>query len=320
MDKKMKLKHSSPKKNSFLRIGSVLIIFILAIILGLYVNNYARKGHYAGVISIRPNVRELQTKLTEQQLILESLQNKVQDLSSGKEKITNYLVLMEIDHLIQIAKFYLFAEKDVRTAIKFLADAELSTVDLKTPAALTIREALIRDIKNLENIPDVDMIKVAMQIAALNQQISTLYNLPKSLMPPTSDRESIKATTKDKSQNWQSRFWQQALKSIKSAFIIHHLPQDSLPLLPEQNYHMVLEMQSKLQLAEWGWVHYQKAFYQANLQQLVNLLQNYLPRAEANGLTNILLKVKGLQKINPPEIALNILDNSQHAVQTALKQ
>lgn len=293
------------KKTSVILI--VLIILVIATVLGGYF--WKRFGKETS-INYAATIAELQNKLTQEQVAIQSLQDQNAAQKREYAKTTSWKQIA-IEHLIRMADLTLNTSRDVKTALAFLLEAKKYTSEAEE---LAISHALNKDIASLQAVPVADIEELVLKIDTISQQVDTLPVISPQITPAST------ASTTPEAQPTQmfNRLLTSIVKALKNIVIIrHHAIEPILP--PQQITILRLNIQAKLLQAELAAMQRQNNLYQACLTQVIDLITKHFACNNTPSTAGVLQALQELQRINlQPE--LPTLTESLMAIQKAIQQ
>ncbi len=116
---------------------------------------------------------------------ISELQNKTQALARQSEQALSQLenmegkrpsdwLLAEADYLVRMAGRKVWLEKDIKTAIMLLSNADERLSELSDPSVLPVREKIAKDIQMLRQLNPVSRTSVALAISGMLSQVESL--------------------------------------------------------------------------------------------------------------------------------------------------
>lgn len=212
------------------------------------------------------------------------------------------LLLNRVYYLVQTAKMALVL-KNPTLALDYLNEANGMLADSANPFFIKIHNALNSDINKLKGVAYANIADVALKIEVVNGLMMELISAPKDL--EASSQKAEEKNTSEKRWGWRN-FWQQSSEMLSRAFIIRRQQQGKPTfLLYEERYELILNLQSKMQIAAWAILHDQDQLYKANIEQTITILQNnarYFPGASVNKILLSLQGLKGVVKTIPLDL------------------
>lgn len=245
-------------------------------------------------------VKKAQMQQEQWQNVIQELQNDAQKIKFTKAKYWRPLV---IEHLVQLADLTLSTTKDPKLALSFLQAAKQYADD---PELSIIRQALNKDIANLQSVPAVDTSELVLKIEELSQKIIFLPLITQqftTLQKRKSDSDSSAELSRAKTV--VQHFLARALSALKDLVIIRRQVTAPLPL-PEEEAVLRGEIRIKLVQAELAIMQRQNKLYQRCLEQAINWVTRCFA-ANQVVTTEVLASLKELQNIDlEPKLPLSI--------------
>lgn len=172
---------------------------------------------------------------------------------------TDDWLIAEAEYLLRLANQRLNLEKDWQGALAILIAADSILLETKNPQLDSIRLILANEIVTLRAVPAVDITGAVSRIQAVQEQITLLEWVPRSLPKDVAKIE----TSDDKVElsPWE-KFLDKAWKGLNSIVRIRDngkaLP---APLTPDQYYYLQQNMQLMLEQAQVALVRQQAELY-----------------------------------------------------------
>lgn len=199
------------------------------------------------------------------------------ELSNMEGKRPADWLLAEADYLVRMAGRKVWLEKDIRTAIMLLKNADTRLGELADPSVIPVRELIANDIQTLRQINPVSRTSVALTVSGMLGQVDNLA-LDTFEKPSTEKSQDLSESPKD---------WQQNLKqvwnNIVDDFISVERTETAVKPVMSQQEQWLNREQLKLQLmqAQSAAVAAQPELYQQSLQNALQLLENKYDNEDA---------------------------------------
>jgi uroporphyrin-3 C-methyltransferase len=292
---KAKTNHHPIKTISWL---IILLIVIAAIGLAIF--------HYKYV---KQNIDTLKQNLEQQSLTLSQIsQQQNKQINDNQSAITQLRqqtstdaktwIIPQIKSLIWHANLMLNYEHNIPITIILLKKADAYLQQLSDTKSFNLRKILAEDIAALQALPTIDTNGIYLHLHALNQEIR---KAPLIATTNTNNKQpdttATETTTATKKTTWKS-FFGKSLDNIKNVIVIRHHQQPVQPLLTDQQRDLLnLQIQILITQAQWALLQQNNTVYQASLQQIKQLLQQYFLQNNSH-IKSILNELTKLQKIN----------------------
>lgn len=245
---------------------------------------------------------QLQAKINQQQLEIQALQNMLQKTTTTSMQQSTEIKLIEIEYLIRMANLILETSQNLKDAEKFLLLAkEYATA----PEFTALHSALTKDILSVQNTPSVDIEGAMLRLEIATKQVTNLTLFPEKT---PDNKNSCSKTVTSPANNLTQNIWQKSLHSVKNALarlvVIRHQAVEPLPD-PNQINIIKINIQTKLQEAEWALLHKQNRLYKAALLQVIDWVKRYFATSnQTQILLNNLQELRGLDlEIQLPTLA-----------------
>ncbi|MEC8482939.1 MAG: uroporphyrinogen-III C-methyltransferase, partial [Pseudomonadota bacterium] len=167
---------------------------------------------------------------TEQALI--DISSKINKLSNADK---NDWLLAEAEYLIRLANQRLLLDKDTRSAISLLSNADTILAGLEDPLMFATRKAVAQDIQALKSVTSFDIEGRYLQLSALYDQVATLPQREPS-KAWLAQQASAEAAPDQTSSSAIKQLLQEAWQGIKSLVVINYDQKPIKPLLPPAEY------------------------------------------------------------------------------------
>ena len=237
------------------------------------------------LLSKQANTTEI-TALRNKLAQLDSLeQSRVNTLAQLEQKIVslgqnqpNDWLLQEAEYLIRVASRSLWLEKDTRTAISLLNDANLRIAELNDPQFLPLRQIIQQDIAKLELLPKLKTDEVILKLMTLAQQTQQLP-LTKANNAASTNKE-IDLQLTENASDWRENL-AKTWHNITAKFLtISKKTADSKALMsPEFTQNLRENLNLKLQTAIWAASKMNQGVYQQSLSEVSQWLNDYFDMA-----------------------------------------
>jgi uroporphyrin-3 C-methyltransferase len=270
------------------------------------------------------SIDELKTafshQLQQDQQAQKQLQQTVQQITLKMSESTESWRLQDAQELIRLAKLQLSITQNIPTALELLKTADEQIKDLNDPRFQFAREALAKDILNLETLANVDIAGTLAQINVIRQELPSLpwpleFNNQPAEQAPAVTTEATESTAPQK-KSWRDNFWA-SLAYIKQFLVIRHnntVTDKMLDTAGKNNVVLLIDL--SLLKADFGLLKRDNALYQQSIHQAYTLIERYFNSKEARTKA-VLEQLATLEKFSIQTEMPN-LDNSYNAVQKAI--
>ncbi len=300
---------NKPKKLSFIKI--VTIIIIILILLGLGALGWQAYNNQKQLNVLQTDVEQTQTSLTQQTNSLQTTQNKLADFAEKSTYSNKQWVLAEVKYLINLADINLATETGTKTAIKLLQMADKHIISQHDLALNDLHRALVSDITNLQAAPTVDISGIIIRINAINNQVSQIKFIPKTIQEPQ------ELALQDQNKSLWHRIYHNTLTILQNIFVLRHHDTQIQPILTnvEQEY-LLQNIDLTLGQAKWAVLHRKPKIYMAALQKTTQLIK-YGFSHNIDAVQNILKTLQELQNVNVSPAVPNIDASKQQIAKVA---
>lgn len=199
----------------------------------------------------------------------QTLQQVQSQLENMEGKRPADWLLAEADYLVRMAGRKVWLEKDIKTAIMLLNNADQRLAELADPSVLPVRELIAKDIQTLRQLNPVSRTSVALALSGMLAQVPNLAL--DTFTPPDTDASGgeLSESVNDWKQNLQ-RVW----RNIVDDFItVSRSEQPIEPVMSQQQQWLSRE-QLKLQLmqAQSAALQGHKTLFDQSLQNALDAL------------------------------------------------
>ena len=209
-----------------------------------------------------------------QQATVEQLENQLQGALAQIQELdgrrpTDWLIA-EADYLVRMAGRKMWLEKDLRTAIMLLGNADQRLKSLADPSVLPVRALIAQDIQSLQQVNPVSEVSVALALDGLVKQVDKLAIItPKEANEFTSDEVS------DSASDWQQNLLN-VWRSLVNDFIrVEYRDEPVEPMMTAQQEWLSREqIKLALQQAQAAALAGEQALYQASIERAATIISD----------------------------------------------
>ena len=209
-----------------------------------------------------------------QQATVEQLENQLQGALAQIQELdgrrpTDWLIA-EADYLVRMAGRKMWLEKDLRTAIMLLGNADQRLKSLADPSVLPVRALIAQDIQALQQVNPVSEVSVALALDGLVKQVDKLAIItPKEANAFTSDEVS------DSASDWQQNLLN-VWRSLVNDFIrVEYRDEPVEPMMTAQQEWLSREqIKLALQQAQAAALAGEQALYQASIERAATIISD----------------------------------------------
>jgi len=259
-----------------------------------------------GKAAVSKNLNQLQQQINTQ---TKQQQHTSQRLAQLPGADTDDWLIAEAEYLLRLANQRLNLEKDGQGAHDILKAADAILAETRNPQLDGIRGILAKEIVNLRAVPAIDITGAVSRIQAVQEQITQLEWMPRTLPEQT----PIAETSDDKVElNAWDKFLAKAWKGLGKIVRIRDndkaLP---APLTPDQHYYLQQNMQLMLEQAQVALVRQQADLYLHSINRTQAWLSEFVrsETAQADALQETLNELSQWQ-VAPtfPDISGSLLE------------
>ena len=242
-----------------------------------------------------------------QQATVEQLENQLQGALAQIQELdgrrpTDWLIA-EADYLVRMAGRKMWLEKDLRTAIMLLGNADQRLKSLADPSVLPVRALIAQDIQALQQVNPVSEVSVALALDGLVKQVDKLAIItPKEANAFTSDEVS------DSASDWQQNLLN-VWRSLVDDFIrVEYRDEPVEPMMTAQQEWLSREqIKLALQQAQAAALAGEQALYQASIERAATIISDdYIQsNSDVSGFQSALSQLKNtdIGKAVPTELS-----------------
>ena len=236
---------------------------------------------------------------TEQALI--DISSKINKLSNADK---NDWLLAEAEYLIRLANQRLLLDKDTRSAISLLSNADTILASLEDPLMFATRKAVAQDIQALKSVTSFDIEGRYLQLSALYDQVATLPQREPS-KAWLAQQASAEAAPDQTSSSVIKQLLQEAWQGIKSLVVINYDQKPIKPLLPPAEYQeLVTGIQLQLDVAQVALLKGEPVIYEKSLERIAKAVNQHFDTS-AQSTIAFMTTLTSLQQVNPnPDVPM----------------
>ncbi len=259
-----------------------------------------------GKAVVSKNLKQLQQQINTQ---TKQQQHTSQRLAQLPGADTDDWLIAEAEYLLRLANQRLNLEKDWQGSLAILIAADNILAETQNPQLDSIRAILAKEIITLRAVPAVDITGAVSRIQAIQEQVTQLEWMPRTLPEQT----PIAETSDDKVElNAWDKFLDKAWKGLGKVIRIRDndkaLP---APLTPDQHYYLQQNMQLMLEQAQVALVRQQADLYLHSINRTQAWLSEFVrsETAQAEALQETLNELSQWQ-VAPtfPDISGSLLE------------
>ena len=242
-----------------------------------------------------------------QQATVEQLENQLQGALAQIQELdgrrpTDWLIA-EADYLVRMAGRKMWLEKDLRTAIMLLGNADQRLKSLADPSVLPVRALIAQDIQALKQVNPVSEVSVALALDGLIKQVDKL-----AIITPKEANEFTSEEVSDSASDWQQNLLN-VWRSLVDDFIrVEYRDEPVEPMMTAQQEWLSREqIKLALQQAQAAALAGEQALYQASIERAATIISDdYIQsNSEVSGFQSALSQLKNtdIGKAVPTELS-----------------
>lgn len=257
-------------------------------------------------------ISDINNTVTETQAEAKALQSHTEqaliDISSKINKLSNAdkndWLLAEAEYLIRLANQRLLLDKDTRSAISLLSNADTILASLEDPLMFATRKAVAQDIQALKSVTSFDIEGRYLQLSALYDQVAILPQREPS-KAWLAQQANTKATPAQENNSPIKQLLQEAWQGIKSLVVINYDQKPIKPLLPPAEYQeLVTGIQLQLDVAQVALLKGEPVIYEKSLERIAKAVNQHFDTS-AQSTIAFMTTLTSLQQVNPnPDVPM----------------
>jgi uroporphyrin-III C-methyltransferase len=298
-----------PRKN-WRRIGMLIITVGLAIIVCVVGYGYYQLAqvnvsltrqtttNQQQLDALQKSMADLQQTNRQSQEFAAKQQQMISEWEAAQKGDLEKWYVAEAEYLVKLANDHVQFTHNVTLAITLLQRADQIIGNLQDSSLLDIRKSIATNLANLQSTQPIDITKIYVQLAALN---NLMDQLPLPASPLATDDKSAPVVNEPGLPWWQAglhRSWQVLSKII----IVRNTTQNSLPLvLPEEKLFLYQNLHAQMESAMWGVLHNDAVVYQMSMTRSIDWVKKYFMQ-DSPAVKSMLQQLQSLQALNlqPP--------------------
>ena len=242
-----------------------------------------------------------------QQATVEQLENQLQGALAQIQELdgrrpTDWLIA-EADYLVRMAGRKMWLEKDLRTAIMLLGNADQRLKSLADPSVLPVRALIAQDIQSLQQVNPVSEVSVALALDGLVKQVDKL-----AIITPKEANEFTSEEVSDSASDWKQNLLS-VWRSLVDDFIrVEYRDEPVEPMMTAQQEWLSREqIKLALQQAQAAALAGEQALYQASIERAATIISDdYIQsNSDVSGFQSALSQLKNtdISKAVPTELS-----------------
>lgn len=220
--------------------------------------------------NVQQSIENAQQGIENNTIATQALSKRLSEMSGRRP--SDWL-LAEANYLVNMAGRKLYLEKDIRTAVTLLKEADARLDDLNDPSLFPVRALIAADIQTLNQVNQVSTHSIALAIAGMLPQVSKLP-LDKLQLPESTNNEdlSLSEDVSDWRQNL-SKTWDSIVGDLVS---IDYVDQPLEPYLAERQQWLIeQQLKHSLSQAQTAALDEKIELYRSSVQQSIVLIKEH---------------------------------------------
>lgn len=204
-------------------------------------------------------------------------------------------LLAEANYLVNMAGRKLYLEKDVKTAMTLLKEADARLEDLNDPSLFPVRALIAGDIQALSLVNPVSTNSIALAIAGMLPKVS---DLPLDTLQLPEDEAEKDYTLSEDVSDWRqnlSLVWESLVGDL---FTIDYVDEPLAPYLAQRQQWLIeQQLKHSLTQAQTAALNEQVELYRSSMQQAITLIVEHY-QLDDTSLSSFLVALQELQNID----------------------
>jgi uroporphyrin-3 C-methyltransferase len=238
------------------------------------------------------NLADVQSDLAAANDSVSTLSNRLAEMSGRRP--SDWL-LAEANYLVNMAGRKVYLEKDIRTAMTLLREADDRLNDLNDPSLFPVRALIAGDIQALNQVNPVSSSSIALALAGMLPKVSELA-LDKLQLPEDTNREDL--TLSNDVSDWRqnlSKTWQSLVGDLIN---IDYVDQPLEPYLAQRQQWLIeQQLNYALTQAQTAALNEQIELYRSATQKAIALLVEHY-QIDNIQVSQFLVALQNLQNID----------------------
>ncbi|WP_242605241.1 uroporphyrinogen-III C-methyltransferase [Fluoribacter gormanii] len=211
---------------------------------------------------------EIQTQL---QVKFENLSKQIQNAVNQKFYQNQDWLLLKTRYYLELAQINAHWSNETDSTIALLEQADQLLKQLNDPKILNIRQAIAKDIAQIQTLPSVDIAGLLSQLDAAQNSINDL-SIPLPMSGNTPPKENTIPSSND-SSSWKVRL-QSSMNVLEKLVVIRRHDQGIEPLMSPLFEALLKEkLRLNFQEAQWAVLNNEPFVYQLALKQAISSLK-----------------------------------------------
>lgn len=231
------------------------------------------------LIALTSSQKELEAGLNTQTNLTTDLGRQINSLNHKLSNDQRAFQIAEINYLVKMANLRLTIQRDITSALILLKQANQEINALNDPEMETFREALVKNIADLQSITPIDMDDLSGKLTQLQNQVPSLS----ILVAPKPNTSILENTPHQAQKKWWDRAWDNIRASLKQLVVITHQSEDIPAMMtPDQQIYLQENLQLLIMQAQWAAFNHNNAAYQSSLKQAQDWVNKYYVQNSSN--------------------------------------
>ena len=303
--------------------AAIVLITIGIAIYAIYTSMQLRQGTKQEILLLHSEISQLKQQQMDTTAKLDTsvstlnesqdkLQSKLTSLDTHLQSALQQQMYQAKDWLLLKARYYLELAQinanwgnNLQATAALLQQADILLANFHDQQSLVIREAIAKEIADLNTIPRLDLAGLLIKLDRAQAEIATL-----PLKPTVTPMQNKPATTSSQqtTSDWRERL-KDSVGLLEKVVVVRHHDEEILPL-PSPAYESMLRegIRLNLQEAQWAALQNNEAIFQFSLAQAIKNINRSF-EAEAATTTGLIKELQNLQK-SPIMVKKPTLDTS----------
>jgi uroporphyrin-3 C-methyltransferase len=226
-----------------------------------------QQSNQQALAKVQQSVNNAQQKIENNAIATQSITKRLAEMSGRRP--SDWL-LAEANYLVNMASRKLYLEKDIRTAVTLLREADARLDDLNDPSLFSVRALIAADIQTLSQVNSVSTDSIALTLAGMLPKVSELP-LDTLQLPESNIEQDL--TLSEDVNDWRqnlSKTWKSIVNDLIS---IDYVDKPLEPYLAERQQWLIeQQLKHAIAQAQTAALNEQIDLYRSAIQQGIDII------------------------------------------------
>ena len=248
-----------------------------------------QQSNQQALAKVQQSVNNAQQNIENNAIATQSITKRLAEMSGRRP--SDWL-LAEANYLVNMASRKLYLEKDIRTAVTLLREADARLDDLNDPSLFSVRALIAADIQTLSQVNSVSTDSIALTLAGMLPKVSELP-LDTLQLPESNIEQDL--TLSEDVNDWRqnlSKTWKSIVNDLIS---IDYVDKPLEPYLAERQQWLIeQQLKHAIAQAQTAALNEQIDLYRSAIQQGIDIIVEHY-QLENSQVSQFLAVLKELQ-------------------------